>query len=310
MRKTILCLLFCVVAHTAILNKVHAQSTLIHYWHFNAYSLGTMYTPTINAIPADFTDLPGSNPAILYRTLPGTSSAYSSFLEGFTSLSTDYDTVNLRMSQPSGMYIRTRNPSDSMELLFYTPSTHFNNLVFTFGTSRPVNGPVHQNYDYSIDSGVTWTTTGLSLLTDSVWSVFQRITLTTSNAAVNNNPKLVFRVTWTGNTTGTSGNNRFDNVTLDGDSITAATGVYETAAKQDNFTVYPNPAGDNIDVSTFAEGVKHVMITNALGQKLYEGTQEQQQFSISTANLTAGIYFISISDEVSGEVRTMRFLKQ
>jgi hypothetical protein len=50
------------------------------------------------------------------------------FIESHTPGSIDYDTVNVRMGAPAGFYIRTRNPSDSMELLFYTPSTHFKNL--------------------------------------------------------------------------------------------------------------------------------------------------------------------------------------
>ena len=219
MKRTVLLFLFIQFLNSIISSTVSAQ-TLIHYWNFNTFS-GTMPTPAIKAIPADYTVLPGSNARVLYTMQPGTSAGYFSLLESFTSNAEDYDTVNLRMDSDAGTYIRTKNPSDSMELLLYTPSTHFRNVVLTFGTCGSNHGMKYQHYDYSIDSGATWTTTGLSMLTDSVRSTFRRITLTCSNTTVNNNPKLVFRIRWTGNNTGTRGNNRFDNISLEGDSLSA-----------------------------------------------------------------------------------------
>lgn len=310
MRKTMLIFWLCFIIKAITPMHSSAQGTLIHYWHFNSYPIGAAYTPTITAIPADYTDLPGANARILYAEQPGTSTAYSSFLEGFASLSTDYDTVNLRMSQPAGNYIRCRNPSDSMELLFYTPSTHFHNLVFTFGTSRPANGMIHQNYDYSTDSGMTWTTSGLSMTTDSAWSTFQRITLICSNAAVNNNPKLVFRVTWAGNNTGASGNNRFDNVSLDGDTLTSAGITDSKLITGVECLLSPNPVTDRLNVQTNMERGKTVFITDVLGRKIYESEEQDRQFSVSTAGLKTGCYYMRILENATGNVYVKEFMKQ
>ncbi len=306
MRNILFAVLFCLFANSTSL--CNAQ-TLIHYWHFNNYAATSTYTPNITAIAADYSDLPASNARILYAEQAGVSSAYSTYIEGFVSSVTDYDTVNLRMSQAAGNYIRVHNPSDSMELLFYTPSTGFNNLVLTFGTSRPVNGMIHQNYDYSVDSGANWISSGLSLLTDSVLSTFQRITLTCTNAAVNNNPKLVFRITWTGNITGTSGNNRFDNVSLDGDTISGPSSVNQISAEAALYTLYPNPVINTLSITSTTEGPKHIHITNIIGQKMFESAAEGKVFHINTCNFPAGYYYISIGEESAGKTSMLKFLK-
>ncbi len=209
-----------------------AQGTLIHYWHFNNFTTA-MYFPSITGIAADYSIHDTSKAKILYAPMPGVSSVYPTYEDPYPTVAADTDIYNLRLGQPAGTALRPRNPCDSMYLLFYIPTVHYRNIVLKYEseTSSLGHGPAHQVFDYSIDSGATWRTSGLSEPLDSAGTAFRLITVSfTSDSAVNNNAKLVFRITFSGNTTGTSGNNRFDNVTVDGDSIYAVSTITTTPA--------------------------------------------------------------------------------
>ena len=226
MRKNLFLLITTLVITTVTINALNAQGTLIHYWHFNNSGyLGAMHTypvDTIHSIAADYSIHDTSKARILYSEVPGTSSVYSTFIDTVNADATD--TVNARMSTASGYAIRARNPSDSMQLLFYIPTVHYNNILLSYGSesSSTSHGQLRQNFDYSVDSGLTWRASGLSMTSDSAWLIFHRTSISfTTDTMVNNNSKLVFRIKFTGNNTGTSGNNRFDNITVDGDSIIA-----------------------------------------------------------------------------------------
>jgi len=229
MRKNLLAALLVISAVFVLGNKSNAQGTLIHYWHFNnfvttySYAYGTVFP--IGPIDADFSIHDTSKARIYETTFPGTSpgwhSIFTSYMDPDVTVPADADTVNLRMGQTGGTAIRPRNPNDSDYLLFYIPTVNYQNIRLTWGaeSSSLASGDTYEVFDYSVDSGVTWITTGLSEPQDSAGLAFKRISVTFTNPAVNNNPKLVFRMHFVGHNTGSSGNNRIDNVTVDGDSI-------------------------------------------------------------------------------------------
>jgi hypothetical protein len=322
MKRNLLTILFCMVAAITFSNRGSAQLTLIEYWNFNSLS-GTMckmYTPTVNPIPADYTDLPAYHAAILYTTLPGVSASFSSYIDTLTAETAeeDYDTVNARMGAAEGYMVRARNPSDSMQLLFYIPTRHFYNIVMKYGTesSSSTHGMIHQVYSYSIDSGATWITSGgispSSFTNDSVngtTDTFRLATVNFTDPATYNNPKLVFRITFVGNNTGISGNNRFDNVTVEGDTISNSTGINSIAAPS-GYTLYPNPVTNQLDINSIVDGSKSVTITNVSGQVVYTGSQAGTHFTINTTSLASGIYSVTIQENKTGAINTMKFTKQ
>jgi len=241
MKKCIFAILFTLVASFKFSTTTQAQGTLIHYWHFNnftttyPYAYGTVFP--IGPIDADFSTLDTSKARIYEATFPGTSpgwhSIYVAYIDPYptvTGPTGDYDTVNLRMGQPGGTALRPRNPLDSAYLLFYIPTNNYQNILLTWGaeSSSTGSGDGEEWFDYSVDSGATFTTTGLSELYDSAWLVFHRISVTFANPLVNNNPRLVFRIHFINHTTGSSGNNRFDNVTVDGDTLITAAAITTT----------------------------------------------------------------------------------
>jgi len=233
--QTLLVVVFLFAAITS-----NAQSKLIHYWHFNNFTTVAGYmglpanaTITVNSaspysVHADYSRIDTAKARIVYMTSAGTSSVFSTTI--------DYvlpgDTANARLGHASDTSIisaglRPRNRCDSMELRWYIPTAHYKNILIKYESqsSSTASGPLHQVFDYSIDSGATWKTSGLSVASDSAGLAFGPVfpVTFTTDTTVNNNPKLVFRIKFVGNSSGTSGNNRFDNITVEGDTISGTT---------------------------------------------------------------------------------------
>jgi hypothetical protein len=169
MRKNLLAILFCVSA-LSFSFKGNAQSILVHYWNFNAFTT-TITLPATADLSADYTRISSPTAALLYIPQPGTSSGFSDYCDPVapSAGTPDFDTVNDRMGAPSGNAFRARNPSDSMEILLYIPSTHYTNLELKYGCelSSYGNGDSANIFAYSVDSGTTWITSGSGL---SEWS--------------------------------------------------------------------------------------------------------------------------------------------
>ncbi len=310
MSKNVFALLLTVCFLVGFGERSNAQ-TLIHYWHFNNYNQGAMYTPTINGIVADYTDLAGSNPNILYKSNTGTLPV--TYIDSLQPVASDMDVLNARMGEPSGAAIRVRNPSDSMKLYFYIPTTHFKNVVLKYATelSSLTHGMLSQQFDYSTDGGTNWKTSGLSQTSAAADTIFKLVTVSFSDTTANNNANLVFRITFSGNDTGTQGNNRFDNVTVEGDSIGGVSTTVVTNLQQvATCTFFPNPVTNKLEITTTMEGDKSIEILNGVGQCVYTANSTGTSMSINTSWLTAGNYFVRIRENGSGQAVRLMFIKK
>ncbi len=204
-------------------------SPLIHYWHFDALAAaGVYHNPNIPAIPADYSVITPNPAKILYLLEPGTSPTYAGYID-----TVGGDTTNSQLGNGAGKAMRVRNPSDSMELHFVIPSTGYKNITVNYGLeSSSINsGQLVEHFDYSVDGGTTWKSSALTVnggnvdTLDVTQSQYQGVSwgLVTigfgNDTTVNNNANLVLRLKFTGNTSKTSGNNRIENVTVDGTSL-------------------------------------------------------------------------------------------
>ena len=301
--------------------KSNAQ-TLVHYWNFN--NIGAVDSLPTNVINASYSTIDTTTAHVWYTAIPGTSAAYSSYYDAFNnsdSTSGIGASYNVRFGDCSCTSLRTRNPSDSMELLAYMPTTHYQNPVIKFTTeSSSVNSGMHaQVYDYSNDNGATWSTAGLTVtgITGNVDSPLAitwmsvNITLNTAtDPAIKNNPQFIFRTRFMTNTTGTSGNNRFDNLTMEADTFMTSTAVpVVAAATEPAYTVYPNPVVNTIAINADLEGDKAVTIRNAEGKTAFAALVSGKHISLDVANLAAGVYFVTIRESANGAVSTMKFIK-
>jgi len=164
---------------------------------------------------------------------PGLAPGYT-YVDGVA----DADTTNLRsiLGKTSSVNaIRFRNPTDSSILQWHIPTTGFTNITIKYSleSSSTTSGQLTELFDYSVDGGVTWknhtsggtlTVNGLNIDTLDVTqaqyqsaTLFGLVTLTFgTDKTVENNPNLILRVKFNGNTPKTSGNNRWDNLTVEG----------------------------------------------------------------------------------------------
>jgi len=189
--------------------ELQAGESLIHYWHFNTLS------GTVTEVGSDFSAV--GTPLITY---PGTGDGY---MDERTHRTADpVSNLNLYMGQEpdQGAVLRVRNPSNTRELIIEAPSSGYENLYFTFATTRTDNGASEQELYYSTDGGTLWEIVGeayeIPIVTEWVLKNFDL----TGISEVNDNEELLFKVLFVGvGADNTSGNNRFDNISLTGSEI-------------------------------------------------------------------------------------------
>lgn len=182
------------------------QSFLLHYWNFNALPSGTL-----TAVNADFSLLNVANANIKYE------GSGTGFMDQFSPGSE----INLQSNVEAGLGLRFRNPSDTKSVIIEAPTSGHKAVIMNFATARSGSGAQTQNYSYSID-GSTFVSTGLpiTIFEVPIEPAFEKVTLDFSGiSGVNNNPNFKVKIEFSGsNASGTSGNNRFDNVTFEAKS--------------------------------------------------------------------------------------------
>jgi|GEM_PF-801331 len=295
---------------------------LVHYWNFN--NLTTAYhNPNIPALKADYSVLDTNITSLQYKLVPGTSSSYLGYVDNYPVLPTDLDTNNRAINgvaTPSGNSYRFRNPVDSAYLVFYIPSINYKNLVFSYAVmaSSFTSGALRNNYAYSLDSGATWKTTGLSQTYDTTTLQFSLKTIQITDTAAYNNPRLAFKITPSLNgtaTSGTSGNNRFDNVTLDGVIMDTSfhyhshVSVPNVAANNYTLTVYPNPASSSVTIATGAATEKTIIVYDIAGKMVYMKTANTQNVNIAVGTFAPGMYHVLVHENTTGENYITKFVK-
>jgi Putative Ig domain len=180
---------------------------LVHYWNFN-----TLPTGPLTSIPADVS---------LLSTTTNTIS-YAGSGAGYLDQVSPGSTLNTQNCDLDGLGLRARNPSDTRSLIISASTLGYKNIVVKFATDRTSSGATVQNYSYTID-GTNYITSGLTTTTFSpnIDPNYDVITLDFSSiAAVVNNPNFKIKIDFGGTTaTGTSGNNRFDNITFQGNIL-------------------------------------------------------------------------------------------
>ena len=291
-----------------------AQLKLIHYWNFNATApcAGTGGT-NLSPITADYSTL-GAQLVYNQVLTPVRDSILDNGSGGSTVnrrtiLGTD-DTTACGQN----LYVRTRNPSSETVFLWNIPTTHYKNILVTYAAERSGSGPLTHVYSYSLD-GINFITTGLSgmgtTLPDSntVATTWGQLQLDFSSiAGANNNPNFVLRVQTSQQNATQNGNDRYDNITVEGDT-SIVSGIAEINANNGGYTLFPNPSKDNLFVSGSFEGTKTISIYNAMGQMVYTTEQTKKQVPISTSQLENGMYFITIK-EINGKIPvTLKFIK-
>lgn len=225
--------------------------TLLHSWNFNnSTSLTTLLTPnTVLVAGASIT-----HNIITNSEIPITGNTTG---QGF-----EITNPNARNGDLAGAHLRFNNAVGG-NLVFALPTTGFKEVVVKYATRRSTQGAFNQIIDYSVD-GTNYVnlTTIMPLEANPVLQTLDFSTI----LAANNNPNFKIRISFTqGGATGTAGNNRFDNFTLEGNTLAATDVTAPTVV----FTPLNNVSNVNISTQpkiTFNELIRLVdnsAITNA-----------------------------------------------
>ena len=185
--------------------------TLIHYWHFNGVS------GTVVEIDADFSAIGGAK--ISY---PGEGEGY---MDSRTHRAADpVSNLNLRMGEPAdqGAVLRARNPAEGRVLLIEAPSTGYSDLIVTYAITRSRPEVGLQQFYYSPDGGTSWVSVGDIYDAPDV-PEYDLVTYDLSEfEEVNDNANLQFKIEYSGeHISSADGNNRYDNLTVDGKPLSA-----------------------------------------------------------------------------------------
>jgi len=295
MKRNVLTIISLFVALFGSITKSNGQ-TLLHYWNFNANTPASL-TPTTSIIT-------GANLSYYGASL-------DSVQQGTTVNGVGADGTALTASSAA---LRLRNPADSF--IMSLPTTGYKNIVLAYAEQRTKKGAQQNIVTYTVD-GTNWINTAISATatywvdsTDTVSNTpYQLETFNfSSDAATNNNPNFKVCIRFMMGDTGSAGNNRFDNITLRGETVGSA-GISEVHAFA-GYSLHPNPATDSIEINSVLEGDKSVIITNQIGQNVYTGTASGKHFSVSTSKLAAGNYYVSIRENSAGMTTVLKFVKQ
>jgi len=248
--------------------KVSAQQKVIYYWDFDNFTgLSAAGSPSlILPLHSNWSTLDSTKGFLSYVPALKVSSKYATYWDVVPGEASD--TFNVKKGGKKGLAtgnneLRFRNPSDSMEALITVPTTHYKNITIKYGLERTTSGQGAENFDYSTDGGVTWKTSGLSIKHDTALAVFSLVTVSlAADAAVNNNATgFIFRIKFTTPNSTTSGNNRVDNLSVEGDTdIVFGTPLYKISQVTPfNATT---GAADSLSNTTLAKGyIKGVVMS-------------------------------------------------
>jgi hypothetical protein len=215
---------------------------LIHYWNFN--SSPAYLAPTYTAGGATI------NVAGTY--LPDSGQSFAA--------------LNARNSDVAGSHLRVNNPLTSGTLVDAAiPTTGYTNILVQYETRRSGSGAGSQLVSYTLD-GTTYIPLETLTIIDAA-PVVKILDFRTILAA-NNNPNFALRITFAQGAGGTVGNNRFDNLTVEGDTIPGIFNTWKSSAFP-NAADRMNPAISGPNAMPVGDGVCNLM-RYALGVGPYE----------------------------------------
>ncbi len=187
---------------TAVFATDARPPVLLHAWHFNDLPAGALIE-----VQADASPLGGG--AITY---PGTGAGYLDRVDEGTELGALPGT-------PAGNALRVRNPSDTRELILALPTTGHESPSLGYAAMRTANGAQEHSLHYRLAAGRPWLPVAEDLAVGEAFTLFTHDL--SAIAGASDNPDFAVKFTFGGaNAGGSSGNQRFDNVTLSGVALT------------------------------------------------------------------------------------------
>ncbi len=310
-----------------------AQVKLIHYWDFNTTVVGDSLGNATNPLPPSYTTLATANPKIVYTRPYSPMMYFDSIVDNGSGGAFYYDFsgapyFTFSDSALTNEYLKLRNPNANAWLLFYIPTTKYKNITFNYALSASSSKAPNTVFSYSTDGGLIWLplTSAMDTFNTSgrmhpdtlqdvdsvtILSAWRPVSINfTSDANANNNAGFMVRmISAGGNDTLHSGNIRLDNFAIMGDTD-ITTGINESPAISAGYNIYPNPAKNNVTLTSSNTVRKLITLYNVVGQTVSVNETQNKLSTIHTSDLTAGIYFIEIKELSSGNKYTIKLVKE
>ena len=179
---------------TAVFQKAEKEDILVHYWNFN--NTESLLVPTYTLLAAAI------HPAV---PSDGTSELTNDTGQGF-------EGENARFGNEAGNHLRVNYPL-GVTLTLDVPTTGFSKIKAGYETRRSGQGAGIQVIEYSTDGNSFTKFRELTVEDDNPQLVlFDFSDVETAN----NNPDFKIRITFAQGEGSNAGNNRFDNITLEG----------------------------------------------------------------------------------------------
>ena len=182
--------------------------TLIHYWNFNG---GSITTPTYT--------IGGGSLSFDFTTVSDTT-GYADLLSPVLPT----QNINARNGDTAGAALRVRNPC--IDFIITAPTTGYKDILVNYSVAKSSKGASTDSVYYTTD-GIHYTNASLPTVTynPSVDPAYVLETFDFSSiTGVNNNPNFKIKITFSNGNLATSGNDRFDNITVDGNPVSSGPG--------------------------------------------------------------------------------------
>ena len=131
-------------------------------------------------------------------------------------------TNNARLGDLAGQSLSlqggTGNTNNLRNITFSVSTLSFTNIVVSFATQGTSTGFTSNQFQYSLD-GITFTDFGSPYVPATAFGAVPVVFSLSSIAGLNNNPNAAFRIVFNGATSST-GNNRIDNIVVEGTATT------------------------------------------------------------------------------------------
>lgn len=183
-----------------------SPTVLMHYWNFNSTDTSKTTTPTSSLIA-------GAGLSFDFATTAG--------ITGYYDTVTSTATQNARNGDVAGLSLRVRNPVNAM--IIKAPTTGYQNIVVSYAVSKSTSAsaPITNTIYYSVDGGSTFINTGIAASSYTLSTDYNLVSFDLSSIpAVNNNSNFQFKIVFSNSNAPslppTKGNDRFDNLTIDG----------------------------------------------------------------------------------------------
>jgi hypothetical protein len=259
------------------------ERQLIHYWDFNYLPDGILTPLSANYSAID-------DPAIL--SYPGTG-------DGYMDRVSDGTVLNAHNNAPAERALRVRNPSNTRELIITLPSTGYEGVIMNYAVKRTTSGAPVQAIYYKTEENGDWSVVKDELL---ITLDYQLITVDFLNIeGADNNEHFAVRILFSGEgTSGTDGNNRFDNISFEGYRSTSSN--ITNASNDARVSIYPVPASETINIESIYQ-INLVYLYNIKGEIIRTITPYSNRHMEDISSLKPGYYFLDVKTEAGQTVQ-------